>query len=101
VAPDVLERSSISWAGQTVGNNRNLEGDEQLIEMNCENGCRITVPRPGAVLIALANEALYTGNSTIAAIRAYISGAASLNPCIPGLLFVFAALVPLLHILTM
>ena len=100
VAPDVLERTNISWAGQTIGNNGNLEGDEQLIEMNCENGCRVTVPGPGAVLIGLANAPLFTGNSTIAAIGAYMSGATSLNPGIPGLVFVFAALVTLLHILT-
>lgn len=97
IAPDVLERTNISWAGQTVGNNGNLEGDEQLIELNCEIGCRVTVPGPGAVLIALANEALYTGNSTIAGIGAYMSGARSPHPWIPGLIFVFASLVTLLY----
>jgi len=74
VAPDVLERTNISWAGKTIGNNRNLEGDEQLIKMSCENACRVTIPGPGAVLIALANSPLFTGNSTIAAIGAYMSG---------------------------
>ncbi|KIM37311.1 glycoside hydrolase family 79 protein [Hebeloma cylindrosporum] len=97
VAPDVLERTNISWAGQTVGNNGDLEGDEQLIQMNCENGCRVTVPGPGAVLIALANEALYTGNSTIVGIGSYLSGATVPYSCLPGLLFVFAALVTLLY----
>ena len=54
--------------------------------MNCKNGHRVTVPGLGAVLVAFANQALVTGNSTIAAIGAYMSRvtSTSLSPYFPG-----------------
>jgi len=70
-ASNVLERTEITWAGQTVRENGILEGDQASIEMNCKNGCRVTVPGPSAALVALdtASSTLYTGNSTVQALR--------------------------------
>ncbi|KXN82114.1 hypothetical protein AN958_03168 [Leucoagaricus sp. SymC.cos] len=68
-APDVTERTNIKWAGQTVGPNGDLEGDQETITVNCKNGCLIDVPGPGVVLVMLGSERegrLFTGNSTIA-----------------------------------
>lgn len=66
-APDVTERTAITWAGQKVGPNGDLEGDQETINLNCEDGCLIGVPGPGAALVWLNSDAkIYTGNSTIA-----------------------------------
>jgi hypothetical protein len=66
-APDVTEKSAITWAGQTVGPNGDLQGVQETITMNCEHGCLIDVPGPGAVIIWLNGDTnIFTGNSTIA-----------------------------------
>jgi len=66
-APDVTERINITWAGQTVGQNGDLEGDQETSSINCKAGCLIDVPGPGAALVWLDSEAkLFVGNSTIA-----------------------------------
>lgn len=84
-APDVYEKTNISWAGQTVSTNGDLEGDLQLIEMSCENGCQLTLPGPSAALVAFGDDILFSGNSTIASIGSYLSNAptfASPLPCL-------------------
>ena len=66
-APDVTERTNITWAGQTVGQNGDLEGDQETSTIVCKAGCSINVPGPGAALVWLDSEAkLFMGNSTIA-----------------------------------
>jgi len=66
-APDVTEKTNITWAGQTVGQNGDLEGEQQTSTIDCKAGCSINVPGPGAALVWLDSEAkLFMGNSTIA-----------------------------------
>lgn len=66
-APDVTERTDITWAGQTIGQNGDLRGDQETISMKCEAGCSIDVPGPGAALVLLGSATkLFIGNSTIA-----------------------------------
>ncbi|KAF9556949.1 hypothetical protein CPC08DRAFT_70930 [Agrocybe pediades] len=71
LAPNIYERTEISWAGQTVRENGILMGDQANIEMNCEKGCRVHVPGPSAALVALdeASTRLFTGDSTVQALR--------------------------------
>lgn len=80
-APSVWERTNISWAGQTIHNNGDLEGEQQTVEMNCERGCRLQIPGPSAALVVLGSGSgkLFQGNSTIAGIGHYISAAAPLG----------------------
>jgi len=65
-APDVTERTNITWAGQTVGQDGNLEGDQETSTIDCKAGCSIDVPGPGAALVWLSSEAKpFVENSTI------------------------------------
>lgn len=86
VAPHVNEETDISWAGQTVGDNGDLTGDQTTEYLDCgssgEDGCVITVPGPGIVLALLDPNAsstagFYVGNSTIAGLEGYESSGAS------------------------
>ena len=52
-APSVNEQTAISWAGQTVGQNGNLEGTQTTYFGQCKDGCTVTVSGPGAVLVQL------------------------------------------------
>lgn len=79
-APSIYEKTNISWAGQTVGTYGNLEGDLELIDISCENGCRLTLPGPSAALVALSDGVLFSNNSTIASIEQYLSEAPILAP---------------------
>ncbi|KII89635.1 glycoside hydrolase family 79 protein [Plicaturopsis crispa FD-325 SS-3] len=69
-APSVLERTDISWAGQTVGANGDLVGAQTTGEASCKNGCNITVPGPGVALVLFnptdGLDIFYEGNSTVA-----------------------------------
>jgi hypothetical protein len=68
-APSVTEKTDITWAGQTVGPNGNLQGDQNTDSLDCEDGCLINVPGPGAVLAVFGRageQRLFKGNSTIA-----------------------------------
>ncbi|EIM89642.1 uncharacterized protein STEHIDRAFT_166010 [Stereum hirsutum FP-91666 SS1] len=85
VAPHVNEETDISWAGQTVGDNGDLTGDQTTEYLDCgnsgEDGCVITVPGPGIVLALLDPNAsstagFYVGNSTIAGLEGYESSGA-------------------------
>jgi uncharacterized protein (DUF2147 family) len=61
--------ASIVWAGQNVGLNGALGGEQVIETADCsmEVGCSIEVPSPGAMLVLLDNDAdFYQGNSTIA-----------------------------------
>ncbi|KAF8955688.1 hypothetical protein BDZ97DRAFT_1856283 [Flammula alnicola] len=97
-APDVYERTNISWAGQTIGANGDLQGDECLVEMNCENGCQLMLPGPAAALVAIDSGVLFSGNSTIASIGSYLSGTTAITPFVLKLLLpiLFAAIVLLM-----
>ncbi|KJA16426.1 glycoside hydrolase family 79 protein [Hypholoma sublateritium FD-334 SS-4] len=79
-APDVYEKTNISWAGQTVSTNGDLEGDLQIIEMSCKSGCQLTLPGPSAALVAFGDGILFSGNSTIASIGSYLSNAPTSSP---------------------
>lgn len=70
-APTISETTKISWAGQTVGPNGELEGTQTTqYYTDCAYGCNITIPGPGAAVIVLdvtaSNASFYVGNSTIA-----------------------------------
>ncbi|KAI6035728.1 hypothetical protein EDC04DRAFT_2604922 [Pisolithus marmoratus] len=70
-APSITETTKISWAGQTVGPNGELEGTQTTqYYTNCANGCNISIPGPGAAIILFdvtaSNASFYVGNSTIA-----------------------------------
>ena len=79
-APDVYEKTNISWAGQTVSTNGDLEGDMQITNIACESGCHLTLPGPSAALIAFGDGLMFSGNTTIAAIGSYISNAPTFAP---------------------
>ncbi|KAG5641253.1 hypothetical protein DXG03_005659 [Asterophora parasitica] len=81
-APSVREERKISWAGQTVGENGALEGAQDTIRTDCSDGCEVEVPSPGAALVFLGddNSQFFTGNSTIAGIGGYLSGAPRMGP---------------------
>ncbi|KAL0945230.1 hypothetical protein HGRIS_000743 [Hohenbuehelia grisea] len=64
------ERDDITWAGQSVKENGQLEGTQHTIRVDCVNGCVVEVPGPGAALVVLNPEradAFFRGNATIAA----------------------------------
>lgn len=72
VADNITEQTAISWAGQTVGSNGALQGDQTMDMIDCSNGCNVTVPGPGLAVVWLDPESdvqrpnIYIGNSTIA-----------------------------------
>ncbi|KAJ8523132.1 hypothetical protein ONZ45_g401 [Pleurotus djamor] len=79
-APDVTERTEITWAGQTVRQNGILEGEQVTTRIDCAGGCTIEVPGPGAALVVLhpsSSSAFFRGNSTIAPSPGSSSGAIS------------------------
>lgn len=66
-APTVEETTEITWAGQTVRYNGQLEGEQLDIRVNCADGCVVEVPSPGAALVLVGGSSqFYTGNSTLA-----------------------------------
>lgn len=80
-APDVMEKTNIKWAGQTVGPNGDLQGDQETVSLECYNGCLVEVPGPGAALVMLGSERegrFFNGNSTIAP-YSYLSGSTTLK----------------------
>ncbi|KAF9478873.1 hypothetical protein BDN70DRAFT_807983 [Pholiota conissans] len=60
-APSVYEKTQISWANQSVGQNGILEGDLQVLEMTCSDGCQITLPGPSAALVVLGDGVVFRG----------------------------------------
>ncbi|KAG5637926.1 hypothetical protein H0H81_002586 [Sphagnurus paluster] len=93
-APSVVERRDISWAGQTVGDNGDLKGQQVTLRKDCSDGCEIEIPSPGAALVSLGGSQFFTGNSTIAGIGGYLVGGASGRSAAPTwvLAALFAAL---------
>ncbi|KAI6105092.1 hypothetical protein EV401DRAFT_2013993 [Pisolithus croceorrhizus] len=70
-APSIYERTDISWAGQTVGLNGELDGTQTTkYHYDCAMGCNITVPGPGAALVLLDDvpddSAFFFGSSAVA-----------------------------------
>ncbi|KAL4067100.1 glycoside hydrolase family 79 protein [Scleroderma yunnanense] len=59
-APIIAERTDISWAGQTVGQNGVLGGVQTTQYLPCVTGCNITVPGPGAALVLLDDKFPYS-----------------------------------------
>jgi len=74
-APNVTEQSNISWAGQTVQANGELQpsGGQITHTVSCHGGCEIEVPGPGLALVWLDPDAqmgqIYVGDSTVAPIK--------------------------------
>ncbi|TEB31649.1 hypothetical protein FA13DRAFT_1732511 [Coprinellus micaceus] len=65
-APSLVETKEITWAGQTIGDHGNLEGEQKTTEIFCQDGCIVNVPGPGAALVILnPNVVLFSGNSTL------------------------------------
>ena len=80
IAPDVWETTNISWAGQTIAQNGDLEGNQTTHYIHCSAGCTIDVPGPGVALVLFDpngtdTDSLFQGNSTIAGLGGYSSGA--------------------------
>lgn len=74
LAPSVWEQTNISWAGQTVGKNGELEGDQDTEFIPCSSGCNVTVPGPGLALVLLDStspDSFYEGNSSIGGLSGY------------------------------
>ncbi|KAH7884871.1 hypothetical protein F5I97DRAFT_1892982 [Phlebopus sp. FC_14] len=74
-APSVEERNAISWAGQSIGQNGDLEGTQTTTWFGCENGCDVMIPGPGAALVffndSANSTAFFMGNSTIAGLQGF------------------------------
>lgn len=77
IAPNITEQTAITWAGQTVGKNGDLQGDQALDTIECKEGCTVSIPGPGLAVVWLgvnANDSqsgsgkIYQGNSTIAGV---------------------------------
>ena len=75
LASNITEQTAITWAGQTVGNNGDLQGTQSLEIIECTNGCTISIPGPGLALAWLdvttsefQMSKIFQGNSTIAGI---------------------------------
>lgn len=72
LAPNITEQTNITWAGQTVGSNGDLQDGQSTDFRPCRNGCSIDVPGPGLALIWLnpkeQGDNIYVGNSTIAGV---------------------------------
>ncbi|KAL5522075.1 hypothetical protein ACEPAF_1931 [Sanghuangporus sanghuang] len=72
VADNITEEKAISWAGQTLGGNGDLQGTQTMDVFECTDGCNVTVPGPGLAVVWLDPESelqrsnIYIGNSTIA-----------------------------------
>jgi len=82
-APNITEQTNISWAGQTVQANGELQpsGGQVTQELPCHNGCEIEVPGPGLALVWLDPDAqvgqIYVGDSTVAPIKVSANDSAS------------------------
>ncbi|KIM73310.1 glycoside hydrolase family 79 protein [Piloderma croceum F 1598] len=81
IAPDVWETTNISWAGQTIAQNGDLEDDQTTQYIHCRDGCTIDVPGPGpGIALVLFDpkgpdtDSFFEGNSTIAGLSGYSSG---------------------------
>lgn len=74
-APNISEQTNISWAGQTVQANGELQpSDRQLTHsFSCHEGCEIEVPGPGLAIVWLDPDEqagqIYFGDSTVAPIK--------------------------------
>lgn len=72
LASNITEETAITWAGQTVGRNGDLQGTQAFDVFDCSQGCNISVPGPGLAVVWLNPESdlqqtnVYIGNSTIA-----------------------------------
>lgn len=65
-APSLEATTDIKWAGQTIGDHGNLDGEQETTEIFCQDGCIVNVPGPGAALVILnPNVTLFSGNSTL------------------------------------
>lgn len=78
-APSIAETMQITWAGQIVGRNGELEGTQSTqYYTRCANGCNISVPGPGVALVLLGategDSSFYVGNSTVAGIVGFQEG---------------------------
>ncbi|KAJ3537275.1 hypothetical protein NMY22_g5656 [Coprinellus aureogranulatus] len=75
-AASLTETTDIKWAGQTIGDHGNLDGEQETTEIFCQDGCIVNVPGPGAALVILnPNVTLFSGNSTLTGYLASDSGA--------------------------
>jgi Glycosyl hydrolase family 79 C-terminal beta domain len=78
IALDVWETTNISWAGQTIAKNGDLEGNQTTQYIHCRDGCTIDVPGPGIALVLFDpkgpdTDSFFEGNSTIAGLSGYSS----------------------------
>lgn len=81
-APSLQEKVEISWAGQTVRLNGQLEGNQVTETVDCQDGCVLKAPGPAALLVAIddAHKELFTGNSTITSIGSYSNDSLHSSP---------------------
>ncbi|KAH7929220.1 hypothetical protein BV22DRAFT_1003143 [Leucogyrophana mollusca] len=93
MAPSVEERSEISWAGQRVAGNGDLEGAQSTLYVDCggRGVCEVDVPGPGAALVVFGGSpeasGFWEGNSTIAGVQGYASGALRMVKAMHALLW--------------
>ncbi|TFK61227.1 hypothetical protein BDN72DRAFT_965291 [Pluteus cervinus] len=85
-APSLVERQNISWAGQTIGLNGELDGQQTTTNVSCKDGCTITIPGPGLALVSLdGGGSFYTGNSTSAGVDGHSVSTSKSNALRVGL----------------
>ncbi|KZT27245.1 glycoside hydrolase family 79 protein [Neolentinus lepideus HHB14362 ss-1] len=65
LASAVDARTGITWAGQTVGEVGDLQGDQVTVNTDCWNGCAIQIPGPGLAVVWVGDDTMWTGNSTL------------------------------------
>ncbi|THH04081.1 hypothetical protein EW145_g5783 [Phellinidium pouzarii] len=76
LAANITEKTDITWAGQTVGSNGDLQGTQAMDVIDCADGCTIAVPGPGLAVVWLEPASdqqatnIFVGNSTIAGVYA-------------------------------
>jgi hypothetical protein len=67
LSPSITETTNISWAGQTVRENGQLEGHQYSEVIACSQGCVVTLQGPGLALVLFDSspDKFYKGNLSI------------------------------------
>lgn len=98
LAENITEQTAITWAGQTIGSNGDLQGTQAMDSIECADGCNVNVPGPGLAVVWLDPESdiqrsnIYIGNSTIAGFHSETENVSSSMTVDPHFRIVIAVL---------